>query len=446
MALSGVEIFKHLPKTNCKKCGFPTCLAFAMALAAQKVSLDQCPDVSDEAKKFLGAAAEPPIRGIALGPKGIKVGEETVLFRHEKKFVNPCPIALNIKDTEGADAIARHIADVNTSEIDRVGQMLRVDLICVSNDSGDPGKFAAVVKQVVDGAPNAGMILNSINPASIEAALAHCADRKPLVYGANADNLDAMANIAKTKNVPLGIYAKGLDALSDLSEKVKGMGINDIVLDSGARTAKEMVEEYTMIRRAALKKSFKPFGYPVISFVRRDDPAFEATIASLGIMKYASIIVVESIEKWKSLALLTLRQNIYTDPQVPMQVEQKIYKIGDANENSPLLVTTNFSLTYFIVRGEIENSKVPAWLAIMNVEGLSVLTAWAAGKFVASSIANFVKESGADKLVAKKELIIPGYVAVLSGALEDKIGEGWKVTVGPREANQLPSFLKGRVQ
>lgn len=444
MALSGVEIFKHLPKTNCKKCGYPTCLAFAMKLASLQESIEKCPDLSDAAKQFLGAAAEPPIRGVILGPKGVKVGEETVLFRHEKKFVNPCPIALNIKDTEDANAVAKHIADVNSSEIDRVGQMLRVDLVCVSNESGDPAKFAAVVKQVADGAPNAGLILNSSNPASIEAAIVHCADKKPLVYGANANNIEAMVGIAKAKNVPLGIYAKGLDALSDLSEKVKGMGVNDIVLDSGARTAKEMVEEYTMIRRGALKKSFRPFGFPVISFVGRDDSTFEATIASVGIMKYASIIVVNSIEKWKTLALLTLRQNIYTDPQVPMQVEQKIYKIGDANENSPLLVTTNFSLTYFIVRSEIENSKVPCWLAIMNVEGLSVLTAWAAGKFVAGSIANFIKESGADKLVAKKELIIPGYVSVLSGSTEDKLGDGWKVAVGPREANQLPAFLKGR--
>ncbi|OGP11376.1 MAG: hypothetical protein A2055_01255, partial [Deltaproteobacteria bacterium GWA2_47_9] len=305
-------------------------------------------------------------------------------------------------------------------------------------------RFAAVVKQVADGAPNAGLILNSSRPASIEAAIGHCADKKPLVYGANAENLDAMVKIAKEKKVALGIYAKGLDALSDLSEKVKGMGVTDIVLDSGARTAKEMVEEYTMIRRAALKKSFKPLGFPVISFVGRDDSTLEAAVASIGIMKYASIIVVNSIEKWKTLALLTLRQNIYTDPQVPMQVEQKIYKIGDANENSPLLITTNFSLTYFIVRGEIENSKVPCWLAIMNVEGLSVLTAWAAGKFVAGSIANFIKESEASKLVAKKELILPGYVSVLSGSLEDKLGEGWKVVVGPREANQLPAFLKGR--
>ncbi|MEK7713811.1 MAG: (Fe-S)-binding protein, partial [Deltaproteobacteria bacterium] len=190
MALSGVEIFKHLPKTNCKKCGYPTCLAFAMKLAALQESTDKCPDLSEEAKKFLGAAAEPPIKGITLGPKGVKVGEETVLFRHEKKFVNPCPIALNIKDTEGADAITKHIADVNSSEIDKVGQMLRVDLICVTDESGDAARFAAVVKQVADGAPNAGLILNSSSPASIEAAIAHCADKRPLVYGANAENLD----------------------------------------------------------------------------------------------------------------------------------------------------------------------------------------------------------------------------------------------------------------
>jgi acetyl-CoA decarbonylase/synthase complex subunit gamma len=238
--------------------------------------------------------------------------------------------------------------------------------------------------------------------------------------------------------------ADGLDALTALSERVKGLGVEDIVLDSGARKAKDMLEHFTMIRRSAVKKSFKPFGYPVITFANRDDSMMEALIAGIGVMKYASIIVLSSIEKWKMLSLLTLRQNIYTDPQVPMQVEQKIYKVGEATDKSPVIVTTNFSLTYFIVRGEIENSKVPCWLAILDVEGLSVLTAWAAGKFSPAKIAAFVKESGIEKTVSHKEVIIPGYVAVLSGSLEEKLGEGWKVVVGPREANALPAFLKSR--
>jgi acetyl-CoA decarbonylase/synthase complex subunit gamma len=445
MALSGVEIFKYLPKTNCKKCGHPTCLAFAMKLAAKQASLDACPDASEDAKKVLGEAAAPPIRGITLGTgdKAVKVGDEICLFRHEKKFFNPNVFAVAIKASEAGDAAAKKIEAVKTSEIDRVGQKLRVDAIAVTDEGGDAAKFASVVKQVVDGAPGVPLILVSKNPAAIEAGIAHCADKKPLIYAATAENAEAMAKIAKEKKASLAVAADGLDALTALSEKVKGLGVNDLVLDPGARKAKDMIEQYTIIRRAAIKKNFKPLGYPVISFAGRGDSVAETMAAAVGVMKYASIIILNSVEKWKMLALLSLRQNIYTDPQVPMQVAQNVYKVGDAKENSPLMITTNFSLSYFIVRGEVENSKVPSWLAVMDNEGLSVLTAWAAGKFTASKIAQFITESGVDKNINHKELIIPGYVAILSGALEEKL-PGWKITVGPREANGLPSFLKAR--
>ena len=445
MALSGVEIFKYLPKTNCKKCGHPTCLAFAMKLAAKQASLDACPDASEEAKKVLGEAAAPPIRGITLGQgdKAVKIGDEICLFRHDKKFFNPNVFAVAVKASEAGDAAAKKIEAVKNSEIDRVGQKLRVDAIAVTDEGGDAAKFASVVKQVVDGAPGVPVILVSKNPATIEAGIAHCADKRPLIYAATAENAEAMAKIAKEKKASLAIAADGLDALTALSEKVKAMGVDDLVLDSGARKAKDMLEHYTIIRRAAIKKNFKPLGYPIIAFAGRDNALAEAMVAAIGTMKYASIVVLNSVEKWKMLALLSLRQNIYTDPQVPMQVKQDIYKVGDAKESSPLMITTNFSLSYFIVRGEVENSKVPAWLAVMDNEGLSVLTAWAAGKFTAGKIAQFVTESGVDKNISHKELIIPGYVAILSGALEEKL-PGWKITVGPREANGLPSFLKGR--
>jgi acetyl-CoA decarbonylase/synthase, CODH/ACS complex subunit gamma len=445
MALSGVEIFKYLPKTNCKKCGHPTCLAFAMKLAAKQASLDQCPDASEDARKVLGEAAAPPIRAVTIGQgdKAVKMGDEICLFRHEKKFFNPNVFAVAIKASEAGDAAAKKIEAVMTSEIDRVGQKLRVDAIAVTDEGGDSAQFASVVKQAVDGAPGVPIILISAVPATIEAGIAHCADKRPLICGATAENAEAMAKIAKEKKASLVVSAKGLEALEALSEKVKGMGVADLVLDPGARKAKDMIEQFTIIRRAAIKKNFKPFGYPVICFAGRDDAQAESMTAAIGVMKYASLIILNNVEKWKMLALLSLRQNIYTDPQVPMQVAQNIYKVGDAKEGSPLMITTNFSLSYFIVRGEVENSKVPAWLAVMDNEGLSVLTAWAAGKFTASKIAQFITESGVDKSISHKELIIPGYVAILSGSLEEKL-PGWKITVGPREANQLPSFLKGR--
>src|SRR5512139_986960 len=277
MALTGVEIFKHLPKTNCKKCGHPTCLAFAMKLAAKQASLDACPDASEEAKKILGESAAPPIRGITLGQgdKAVKVGDEICLFRHEKKFFNPNVFAVAIKASEAGDAAAKKIEAVKTSEIDRVGQKLRVDAIAVTDEGGDAAKFASVVKQAVDGAPGVPLILISKNPAAIEAGIVHCADKRPLICGATAENAEAMAKIAKEKKASLVVSADGLEALEALSEKVKGMGVDDLVLDPGAKKAKDMIERYTVIRRAAIKKNFKPFGYPVICFAGRDNALSE---------------------------------------------------------------------------------------------------------------------------------------------------------------------------
>ncbi len=443
MALTGVQIFKLLPKTNCKKCGFPTCLAFAMKLAQRQASLDACPDVSEEAKATLGEASAPPVRPLTfgVGDKAVKMGEETVLFRHEKKFVNPPALALEIKDTDADDVVESKIDDVLGSEINRVGQLLRVDALCLSNDSGEAAKLGALAERVARKAPDVAVIVSTENTEAAEGAMKHFSGKNAILHGATEDNAEKMAEIAKANKAILGVKAKGLEALSALTERIKALGVEDMILDPGSASAKEMLEHNTYIRRAAIKKNFKPLGYPVINFAQRDDSLFESLVAGLGIAKYASTIVISSAEKWKNLALFTLRQNIYTDPQVPMQVEQKIYKIGEPTPESPLLITTNFSLTYFIVSGEIENSKVPAYLAVMDCEGLSVLTAWAAGKFTGSKIANFIKESGIENEIKHRELIIPGYVAILSGAIEDKL-EGWKVIVGPREANALPAFLR----
>ncbi len=445
MALSGVEIFKLLPKTNCKKCGHPTCLAFAMKLAQRQATLDSCPDVSEEAKRVLGEASAPPVKPITFGVGGlaVKMGEETVLFRHEKKFVNPCAFAVEVKDTASEGEITTLVEEVIGSEIDRVGQKLRINSIAITNASNDAGKFEAAAKVVAAKAPDVPVILCTADPKAAEAAVKLFAGKKPIVYGANASNFEAMATVAKTNKAVLGVAGNGIDELCDLTEKIKGLGVEDMVIDSGARKAKDILEHNTLMRRAAIKKNFKPVGYPVINFAQRENSLHEALVAVISIAKYASIVVLSSIEKWKNLALFTLRQNIYTDPQVPMQVEQKIYTIGDAKAEAPLFITSNFSLTYFIVSGEIENSKVPSRLAVLDCEGLSVLTGWAAGKFTASKIAQFITESGVDKEISHKELIIPGYVAILSGSIEDKL-PGWKITVGPREANAIPAFLKAR--
>jgi len=445
MALSGVQIFKLLPKTNCKKCGHPTCLAFAMKLAQRQVELVLCPDASDEAKKTLGEASAPPIRPITIGQgvKAVKTGEELSLYRHEKKFIHPTVITLGIKDTDPDDVVAKKIGDILSSEIDRVGQMLKIDAVAIINASGDAGKFDKLALTVSDKLKDVPTIICASNPDTAKSAIAHFSGKNPILYGANAANADAMAALAKEYKAILGVKAENLDSLTEIVEKLKGLGIDDMVIDSGARTAKEIIEHNTLIRRACIKKGDKSVGFPVINFVERANPTLEAMVTGVCIAKYGGIVVINSAEKWKNLAMFAVRQNIFTDPQVPMQVKQNIYEIGVVSASSPLLISTNFSLTYFIVSGEIENSKIPTRLAVMDCEGLSVLTAWAAGKFTAAKIAEFIKESGIGDKITTKELILPGYVAILSGSLEDKL-EGWKVIVGPREANAIPAYLKSR--
>ncbi|MGA1843056.1 MAG: acetyl-CoA decarbonylase/synthase complex subunit gamma [bacterium] len=444
MALTGIQIFKYLPKTNCGECKFPTCLAFAMRLAAGQARLSDCPYVSDEAKKVLSEASAPPIRLIKLGEgdNAVEMGDETVLFRHEKRFNHPTSLAMNIPDTDAPADIDRKVAQVESSAMERVGQTLKVELICVSCASGSADTFSKAVSRVVEKTTRP-LILACKDPAIMGKALEACGARKPLLYAATAENMDAMASLAKSKGCPLAIKAEGLDALAGLAEKAVGAGVEDVVLDPGHGKAGDMLQDMTQIRRSAVKKKFKPMGYPTIAFPGEgaSDPDLEVARAAIGIMKYASIVVLNDIPGEVLLPLYTLRQNIFTDPQQPMQVEEKLYKIGEPTAESPLLITTNFSLTYFIVQGEIENSKVPSWLLVADCEGMSVLTAWAADKFNAPKIAKLVKTSGIEDVVGHRNLVIPGYVAILSGEIEEEL-QGWTIKVGPREAANIPKFLR----
>lgn len=445
MAITGIEIFKLLPKTNCKKCGFPTCLAFAMKVAQGQADIEQCPEASEEVKSRLKEAATPPIRGIVFGSKNtkIKIGEETVLFRHEKKFFNPTVLALEIKDTElNIDELVDEFLE---SSIERVGQILKVDAIFLKNESEDSEIFNQALDKIMNKAFDVPLILGISKPEVAIKALENLKGSRPILSKATPENINEMSEIAKKYNVPLVISDKGIEKVVKLVEIAHSAGVQDLVIDTQPKSAKELLMDNTLIRRAALKKGLRLLGYPIITFANRDDNFYETVIASLAILKYSSIVVLSSIPKWKNLILFTLKQNIYSDPQVPMQVKQDIYKVGEPNGDSPIIVTTNFALTYFLVKGEIENSKVPAWLAIMDCDGLSVLTAWAAGKFSASKIAQFIKESGIEERLNHRELIIPGYVAMLKGAVEDKL-PGWKVIVGTKEASGIPAFLKNYVR
>jgi len=444
MALTGIEIFKMLPKTNCKECGYPTCLAFAMALASGKAELEACPYVSDEVKEKLAEASAPPIRPIKLGPSDAvkSIGGETVQFRHEKTFFNQTLIA-GLLTTAMSDAeIDEKLKVFMDMQFERVGLNLRPEMMAVVDKDGDAGKFSGVVKKVMDNS-DALVLLCSDKPEVLKAGAEAAKERRPILAYATADNADAMGALAKELDLPLVAKAEGYDALAELTSKLTGMGLKDLILDSGAREIKEVLKDNIVLRRAALVPKFKPFGFPVLNCVAEmtDDPMKQALYASVAIAKYSAIVVLSDLEPHAVFPLLLQRLNIYTDPQKPMIVTQGIYPINNPDENSPIAITTNFALTYFIVSGEIEGSKVPTWLMIMDTEGLSVMTAWAAGKFVGDAVGMFVKKSGITDQAKTRTLIIPGYAAAISGDLEEELPD-WKILIGPREASHIPAFLK----
>ena len=445
MALTGVQIYKFLPKTNCKECNFPTCLAFAMKLAAGGVELAACPYVSDEGKQALAAASKPPIRLVAVGAgeKKIEVGNETVLFRHEKTFVHPAGIVVKIKDATSADEVAKTVQDVSGYSVDRVGMTFGLDGFAVQNESGDAASFTKCV-ETVSSKTDLPLVLMSTDPAAMDSALAKVADKKPLIYAATRDNIDQMIELAKKHSCALAVRSSdGLNELAELTEKAAGAGIEDLVLDPGVRDFAGSLVTMTQIRRLALQKRFEPLGYPIITFPGEGVSSLdeEAVMAAQHIAKYGGIVVLDQFTPALALSLITLRLNIYTDPQKPIQMKPGLYQIGEPKAESPLCVTTNFSLTYFSIAGELEGAGWASWLLVCDTEGLSVLTAWSAGKFDADKIAKTVKGENVAEKVTHRNVIIPGGVAVLRGELEEELPD-WKIMVGPREAMAVGGYLK----
>jgi acetyl-CoA decarbonylase/synthase complex subunit gamma len=445
MALTGLQIYKLLPASsanasvkahaNCKECSFPTCLAFAMKLAAKQAELSACPYVEEQAKSQLEESAVPPIRLITVaGTKHkLEVGNELVLFRHEKTFYHPSGLFVRVKDTQSdAAQVAKAVGEYS---VDYVGMSLNLNGIAVEAAGGD---FAATVSAVKAACPYP-LILMVQDAAQAEAGLKAAAGTTPLLWGATNDNWQAMAKLAAQYKVPLAVIAKdGLDQLAVLAEQVKGAGVEDIVLDPGARGYSGGLAAFTQLRRLALKKNERKVGYPLIAFAGDD-----LALAGQQIAKYASFVVIDHFSPGAVYPLIVLRANLFTDPQKPIQVLPGIYEINKPGAADPLMITTNFSITYFAVANEVESSGLPGWLLVADAEGMSVLTAWAAGKFDAERVAKTVKTTGIIDKINHKRLIIPGHVAVLMGEIEEEL-PGWEINVGPREAVDLPNYLKTR--
>lgn len=442
MALTGLDIYKLLPKTNCKECGFATCLAFAMALAQKKTSLDKCPHVSAAAKDALESASQPPIKLVTIGAgeRKIEIGNETVMYRHEQKFYHPTAIGFLVEDTLTQAELEKRVEDLNALQFERVGQVIRPDLVCVKNSSGSRDKFMKAL-QIVFAKSELNIALLASDGEILKEALTLLRSKRPLLICEGEGCLDGLIKAAKDYNAPLAITCKTLEEAADAADKAKKAGVEEIVINLNSPTIAKRIQDFTFARRAALKKNFRPLGFPLMAFTGSLPADLELAEAVSYVAKYASIVIVKNFSREFVFPLLVARQDIYADPQKPVQVEPKVYEIGKVGKNSPVLVTTNFSITYFTVAGEVESSKVPAYIVCCDAEGMSVLTAWAAEKFTPEKIVETFKKVGIEKIVSHKKVTIPGYVAVMSSKLEDVLS-GWEISVGPREASGLTNYLR----
>jgi len=440
MALSGLDIYKLLPKTNCRECGFATCLAFAMQLAKKAVGIDKCPHLTVQVKEKLEAQALPPIKLIVIGTgdNRLEIGNETVMFRHEEKFHRPAGLGFIIEDSLTDAEIKDKLEKINKLKFERVGQALEVNLAAIRQNK-DAKTFVNAVK-LVSMNTSLPLVLMSNDPQALKGAFEILKGRNPLIYHATKENLSAVLQLAKDFKAPMVVQGASPEEVAELTTQLMQQGVNDLIVETANKSISEKIWDLTQIRRLALKKSNRALGFPSLVVVEQDDPYEEAQEAASYISKYAGIVLIKGIQTWQVLALLTLRQNIYTDPQKPLQIEPKLYSVGQVNDKSPVLVTTNFSLSYYTVLGEVEASKIPAYIISVDTEGMSVLTAWAAEKFTPFKINESINKFGVKDAVTHKRLIIPGYVAVMSGELQDE--SGFEIIVGPKEAAGIPSFLK----
>lgn len=439
--LTGLDVYKLLPRTNCGDCGFSTCMAFAMQVAAKRAALDQCPHVSQAAKEALGEAQAPPMRTVQIGqgPRAIAVGGETVLFRHEEKFHRPCAIGVTVQDDLPEEELAKRVREITALQFVRIGQEIGVNLVVLAHRGGDFKRAVEVAQENTD----LPLFLICEQPGVAQRALESLADARPVLYPATPENWQEMASLAKEHGCVLGVRANGIEGISSLTPKIRELGVEDLLLDPGTSDFYGTLKALIFLRRLALKKVFRPVGYPTLAFVHGEDPFELAAQGTAYICKYAQVVILPKASPELLLALLTVRQNIYTDPQVPLAIEAKVYEVGNPGPDSPVLVTTNFALTYFTVEGEVERSKVPAYIAVIDTGGLGVLNAYADDRFTAEKIVKALREYGIMEKVRHKRIIIPGLVAQLKAEIEDETG--WEVIVGPEDAAGIPAFLRQQV-
>ncbi len=440
MAVKGLDIFKLSPKKNCKECGSPTCMAFCMKVAQGAVPITKCPYMSEEAIALLSEATAPPMQTITVGAH--KLGGETVMMRHEKTLVNRNLFAATLDTSMDDASIEERIALVKKVDYERIGEREMVECVFV-HDAGDCAKFVELCKKAA-ALPDRTVIIDTKDVETAKAAVEAIKDSKPILNGANKDNFNDMNEIAKAAGLVLGVSGTDLSELHDTVAALEKAGNKNLILDVTAPTIKETFANAVLVRRTAIKDGDRTFGYPSIvnlGVLCNHDEHLETALAAMFVVKYGSIIVMDKVGYAEALPLYGLRQNIFTDPQKPMKVAPGIYPINGATPDDPCALTVDFALTYFLVSGELERSKIPVNLLITDASGMSVLTAWAAGKFSSTSVKKFFDEFDIASKINNRTLIIPGKVAVMKGEIQDKLPE-WNVVVGTREAVELVKYLR----
>lgn len=462
--LSPIDVYKLLPKTNCKECGEANCMAFATKIVNREVQIDKCsPLLKKEYEKAYNQLKEmlkPPVKEVivGVGDKAVKLGGKLVMYRHEFTYFNPTAIAIDVTDEMSEDELLNRIKRAEQFRYEYIGYTLKLDMIAVRSTSGDPEKFKAAVKKVVENT-SLPLILCALNPNVAEAGLMAAPKAKPLLYAATVDNWRDMAELALMYSCPLVVSAPNdLDTLVSLVKTLLAYGVQDLVLDPGTSTNEGLADtlnNFTMLRRAACKAGeelagFPLMGVPMVAWMNKDDLAEEivkwreAYLAAMLIVRYADVIVLHSIDGWSLLPNTVLRQNIYTDPRKPVAVEAGLKVFGTPDQDSPVLFTTNFALTYYTVASDIENSKLNAYLIVVDTEGSAVDSGVAGRKLTAEKVADAIKATGIEKKVKHRKLIIPGKASRISGEIEELTG--WKVQVGPRDSSEIPKYLQEKWQ
>lgn len=453
--LTALQLYKYLPAKNCGKCDESTCMAFAIQLLERKKKVFDCPELTGKELKRLVDAITPPVRDVEIGAgeNAITIGGEEVMYRHELRFFNPTPFFIDVSDLMDDKEVDERVSLVKKFEIERIGSKLRLQGIAVRCASNDPEKFRETVKRVKNGFSGA-LVLCSFNPEILEAGVEVVKDRKPLLYAANGDNWERVLRIAQRYNTPLAVYSNDLDELGTITRRMSAMEFNNVVLDPGIETGNpglaRSLNRLVMLRKSAIN-GVKELGYPIMCSTatvwmdpgekdRMKSAYKESTIAGILLDRFVSLLILHSADIWSLLPLVTLRQNIYTDPRVEPAVEAKLYEIGTPDENSPVFITTNFALTYFSVSSDLESAKVSCYLLVIDTEGLAVTVSVAAEKITASGVKKAIKESNLEKRVKHHKLIFPGVTARLKGELED--ASNWEVIIGPQDSSQIPDFLK----